>query len=358
VSASAILNTGCLGAASISLHGGAADDGNKSKDMIDKDTTVLESIAYGPVPSRRLGQSLGINNIPPKICSYSCLYCQLGKTVNMSIERGRFYEPGQIANSVRNRVEQAEERGEHIDYLGFVPDGEPTLDTSLGREIELLKPFGIKIAVITNASLIWRRDVRQDLQKADWVSLKLDTVSNESWHRLNRPYKTLILDNVKEGMLKFGSEFKGELVTESMLIRGINDNWQEFEKLARFLTRLRPYRAFLTIPTRPPAETTVRAAMEEKINLAYQVFSERLPSVECLVGYEGNAFASTGNIKDDLLSITSVHPMRKEGVMELLKKAGAGWGAVRELIESGELLEKEYEGIKFYIKKLSRPLRR
>ena len=324
----------------------------RARIMIDKDKGALESIAYGPVPSRRLGQSLGINNISPKVCSYSCVYCQLGKTVNMRFERGLFYEPEQIASSVKNRVEQAGEKGEHIDYLAFVPDGEPTLDANMGIDIDLLRPLGIKIAVITNASLIWRRDVRQDLQKADWVSLKIDTVSNDIWRRLNRPHKELDLDKIQEGMLEFGNGFKGELVTESMLIRGFNDNWQELEKLAGFLTSLKPHCAYLAAPTRPPAETMVRAAGEESTNLAYRVFSERLPCVERLIGYEGNAFAFTSNIKDDLLGITSVHPMRKEGIMELLTKANSGWNVIEELIEDDKLKEKEYKGFKFYLRRL------
>ena len=108
--------------------------------------------SFGPIPSRRLGKSLGINNIPPKICTYSCAYCQQGFSSRMQIERQAFYDPLEIFNEVKERIELLKEKGEEIDYLSFVPDGEPTLDINLGKEIGLLKALGIKIAVITNAS--------------------------------------------------------------------------------------------------------------------------------------------------------------------------------------------------------------
>ena len=312
----------------------------------------IKYIVYGPVPSRRLGCSLGINNIPPKICSYSCLYCQLGNTINMRVGRETFYKVEQVVQGIKEKVKQVKEKGEPIDYLTFVPDGEPSLDANLGREIELLKPLDIKIAVITNASLIWREDVRQDLQKADWVSLKVDTVSKEIWHRINRPQKSLQLEVILDGMLKFASTFKGELATESMLIQGINDDSEEIGKIAGFLTELKPDKAYLAIPTRPPAKRTITAASEPAINMAYQIFSKRLSSVEYLIGYEGNAFAFTGNVEDDLLSITSVHPMREEAVNELLRKADTGWEVVDRLIKDGGLMELEYQGRKFYMRKL------
>jgi wyosine [tRNA(Phe)-imidazoG37] synthetase (radical SAM superfamily) len=118
-------------------------------------------ITFGPVPSRRLGRSLGINNIPPKVCSYSCVYCQVGRTLNIQVERRTFYETEKILEEALDRAIKALGIGEAIDYLTFVPDGEPTLDENLGRTIELLKPLGIRIAVITNGSLIWREDVRR-----------------------------------------------------------------------------------------------------------------------------------------------------------------------------------------------------
>jgi len=270
----------------------------------------------------------------------------------MRVGRETFYKVEQVVQGIKEKVKQVKEKGEPIDYLTFVSDGEPTLDANLGREIELLKPLDIKIAVITNGSLLWREDVRQDLQKADWVSLKVDTVSKEIWHRINRPQKSLQLEVILDGMLKFANTFKGELTTESMLIQGINDDSEEIEKIAGFLTELKPDKAYLAIPTRPPAKKTITAASEQVINMAYQIFSKRLSSVEYLIGYEGNAFAFTGNVEDDLLSITSVHPMREEAVVELLRKADAGWEVVDNLIKDGSLMELEYQGRKFYMRKL------
>ena len=313
------------------------------------------SIAYGPVPSRRLGRSLGINNIPPKICSYSCIYCQLGKTTHMQTGRGAFYDPRSIAVAVEEKVNQCREKVEQIDYLTFVPDGEPTLDVNLGKEINLLRPLAIKIAVITNASLIWREDVRQDLREADYVSLKVDAVSKETWRRINRPQKLLRLNNIADGILKFANMFSGDLATETMLVQGVNDNSEEIERIADLLKELKPDKSYLAIPIRPPAERAITAPGEEAINTAYQTLKERLSDVEYLIGYEGNAFACTGNAKDDLLSITSVHPMREDAVAELLHKAGANWQAVLELIDDGRLVRLEYQGNRFYTRRLPTP---
>jgi wyosine [tRNA(Phe)-imidazoG37] synthetase (radical SAM superfamily) len=309
-------------------------------------------IAFGPVPSRRLGRSLGVNNIPPKTCTYSCVYCQLGRTVKMQVERSAFYEPEEILRDVQRKVERAKEVGESIDYLTFVPDGEPTLDVNLGREIDLLRPLGIKIAVITNSSLIWREDVRESLMKADWVSLKMDSVREEVWRRINRPQGALQLTAILDGALEFTQTFKGELATETMLVEGVNAGDDHIREVAGFSAGLRPATAYLSIPTRPPAEDWVHSPSEEAINRAYQIFSESIDPVEYLIGYEGNAFAFTGNVEEDLLSITSVHPMREDAVSEFLARAGADWAAVRNLIERGQLIEMAYEGHKFYMRKL------
>jgi len=272
----------------------------------------------------------------------------------MQIERETFYEPKTIAQRVNEKIQQAEEKGEPIDYLSFVPDGEPTLDVNLGREIELLRVLGIQVAVITNASLLWRDDVRQDLQKAHWVSLKIDSVNPEVWRRINRPQGSLRFETILDGMLKFADTFKGELTTETMLVEGINDDGGEIERIAYFLGDLKPDKAYLAIPTRPPAKETVKAPSEQTLNIAYQILSKSVGCVEYLIGYEGNTFACTGSVEDDLVSIAAVHPMTDEAVHGLLRKARVGWEVVENLIANGDLTEVTYRGRKFYVR---RPLK-
>jgi wyosine [tRNA(Phe)-imidazoG37] synthetase (radical SAM superfamily) len=269
----------------------------------------------------------------------------------LQFERGPFYEPEDIIKSVGKQVKKAIKKGEPIDYLTFVSDGEPTLDVNLGYEIDLLKSLGIKIGVITNASLIFREDVRADLMKADWVSLKFDSISKTSWRKINRPHRELELGLILEGMLDFSKIFRGELVTETMLIQGIGLDADILKEMADFLGRLNPAKAYLAIPTRPPAESWVRPPEPKDINVAFQVFHEKLDQVEYLIGYEGNTFAFTGNVEEDLLSITSVHPMRESAVREFLKKAGADGSVVHQLIAQGKLVEADYEGQKFYLRK-------
>ena len=308
-------------------------------------------IAFGPIPSRRLGRSLGINNTPPKACTYSCVYCQLGRTTKMQVDRRNFYEPEEILKAVQEKVAKTREMGESIDYLTFVPDGEPTLDIHLGHEIESLSCLGIKTAVISNASLIWRKDVREDLMKAHRVSLKVDSADREVWRRMNRPYGTLRLRAILAGIVEFAEIYGGDLTTETMLVKGVNDSPDHVRKIADFLTQLNPVKAYLSIPTRPPAEKWVQAPSEGIISQAYRILQERGDRVEYLMEYEGNAFAFTGDVVEDLLGITAVHPMRKDAMQDFLERAGANWSIVESLIAEDQLSETEHHGQKFYKRK-------
>jgi len=333
-------------------------------------------IAFGPVPSRRLGRSLGINNIPPKVCTYSCVYCQVGRTTDLAVERRSFFEPEAVLRAVREKVAGAAEVGEPSDYLTFVPDGEPTLDLELGRTIDLLRrhaselgtpaqdvhppgrgrvarpsPLGIRIAVITNGSLLWREDVREALMGADWVSVKVDAARESVWRQVNRPHGALRLPAILDGMHAFATAYTGRLVTETMLVEGVNDGEASLREVADVLARLRPAVAYLSVPTRPPAESSVQPPGEEVINRAYHVLDERVEHVEYLIGYEGNAFASTGDVREDLLSITAVHPMRDDAVEELLERAGSDWTVVRELVAQGEIADVDYGGRRFYVRR-------
>ena len=307
--------------------------------------------AFGPIPSRRLGHSLGINNIPPKFCTYSCVYCQIGRTEQLHCERQAFYRADDLAREVKEKVSEVKKREAAIDYLSFVPDGEPTLDINLGKNIELIRPLDIKIAVITNGSLLNLKDVREDLKKADLISLKIDAVTRETWLRTNRPHNSLDLKAILEGMLEFKAIFKGKIVTETMLLKGMNDSHDEIKKIADFLTLLKPVRSYISIPTRPTAEKGILPASDQVLNISYHVFKEHLSNVEYLIGYEGNEFGFSGNIEEDLLGITSVHPMREEAVRAYLKKAGVDWNVIANLIKRGSLIEVEYQGKNFYLRK-------
>ncbi|MGQ9467621.1 MAG: radical SAM protein [Anaerolineae bacterium] len=308
-------------------------------------------IAFGPIPSRRLGRSLGINNIPPKVCTYSCVYCQLGRTPRMQVGRQPFYAPEEILQDVYRQVEKTRGAGERIDYLTFVPDGEPTLDVHLGTQIASLQPLGIPIAVITNSSLLWREDVRADLAQADWVSVKVDAVQEEVWRRINRPHGRLRLPEILDGILRFVRGYRGQLVTETMLVEGINDGEDSLKAVASFLARLRPARAYISVPTRPPAEKWVRPPTEEVILRAHQTLASAVEEVELLIGYEGDAFSATGDAREDLLRITAVHPMRSEAVEALLARTGEGWEVVARLVAEGLLVETNYEGHTFYARR-------
>ena len=312
---------------------------------------MSESIVFGPVPSRRLGKSLGINNIIDKTCSYSCVYCQAGRTRVITVKRSKFYDSEVVYEEVEKRVKNILRRGGTLDYITFVPNGEPTLDVNLGVEIGLLKNLRVPIAVLTNASLMSREDVREDLIKADLVSIKIDAVSEELWKKINRPHPSLKLNKILEGIIEFSREFKGVIITETMLIDGFNYE-EEARKVADFISKLRPTKAYVAIPTRPPAESWVRPAKEEVVNAVFQEFQRKLGNkVELLVGFEGVDFGHTGDIVNDLLSITSVHPLREDVVEELLKRSRANWDVVKELIEKGLIKEVEYSGHKYYIRK-------
>lgn len=312
-------------------------------------------LTFGPIPSRRLGRSLGINNIPPKYCSYFCVYCQIGTAIEIGTERRRFFQPDQIIEEIKQKIEQARVAGETIDYLSFVPDGEPTLDLNLGKEIaEIKKITNIPVAVITNSSLLWDNKVREELCQADWVSVKVDTINPEVWHKINHPSRKLDLDQIIKGTFSFAAEFKGKLMTETMLIRNMNDSASILQQNAEFIARLNPDTAFLGIPTRPPARSSGQPPQEDAIALAYQIYAQKVSHVETLLGYEGNAFAASGNPENDILSITAVHPMRKDAVEDLLKNNNADWNVVNRLIEQDLLKEVKHSDHTFYLRKLKK----
>lgn len=308
--------------------------------------------AFGPVPSRRLGQSLGINNVPAKTCSYGCVYCQVGRTNAMQIRRQYLYDPDEVFEAVRDKVDKTLAAGERIDYLSFVPDGEATLDINLGREIDRLRELNIAIAVITNASVIDDPDVQHELAKADLVSLKVDAVRERAWRRVDRPHGRLDLNTILEGMRAFSQMYKGRLLTETLLVHRTNDGEEDVTATAEFISQLHPDVAYLSIPTRPPSEDWVRPPSENAVNRAYQIFADRIDKVECLLGMENGSFGYTGNLEEDILGVTAVHPMRESAVRELLERAGGEWSVIEKMLTDGKIVRLDYNGNRFYFRKL------
>ena len=308
-------------------------------------------IAFGPVPSRRLGKSLGINNIVTfKTCPYDCVYCQLGTTKKKSIDRRTFYEPDVLLRDIERHLISLNE-DHKPDYLTFVANGEPTLDISLGKEINLLKKFNIPVALITNSSLLHVKEVQQELINTDWISVKIDTIDEEVWHRINRPKKGVSLPEILDGVKRFNTIYQGILCTETMLVKGINDSLQHLEQIASFIVQLNPFTAFLSVPTRPPSERYAEPVSEEKLNIAWQIFREAGITTELLTDFEGTDVGITGNIYEDILNITAVHPLREDALQELLEREKSDMKIVESLMREGLIRAINHDGRNFYLRR-------
>jgi len=270
----------------------------------------------------------------------------------MTLERQAFYDPYELIHEVEEVVNRLKEKEEKVDYLTFVPDGEPTLDLNLGLMADLLRPLGIPLAVISNGSLLWREDVRDELLKFDWVSLKADSISKEAWKDTDRPHGKLDLKRIMAGYLEFREKYEHLLCTETMLVRKCNDNEGSLRETAAFLGDLKPDKAYISIPTRPPAEKGVEPADEKALNRAFHLFSEKVDKVELLIGFEGDEFSSSGDATKDILSITAVHPMRKDQVDKVLKDCGEDWNTVKKLVSQGKILEIPYREKYFYLRSI------
>jgi wyosine [tRNA(Phe)-imidazoG37] synthetase (radical SAM superfamily) len=308
-------------------------------------------ISFGPVPSRRLGKSLGINNIPGnKICTYACIYCQVGATRHYTLDRQSFYSPEQIFAAVEEHLGKLQEMP---DYLTFVPNGEPTLDIHLEESISLLKKIGIPIAVITNASLLGDAQVRDALSLADWVSVKVDANDEAVWKKINRPHPILTFEGYKEGLLAFASSYKGFLATETMMVDGVNDGAELLQHNASLISMINPATACLSIPTRPPAMRSVKKPDEAAINRAYHIYIGAGLHSEMLLGFEGSDTGFTGDAREDILNMSAVHPIREETMGEILRKNGAESGLPDQLIRENVIREVIYQDKKFWIRNFS-----
>lgn len=206
---------------------------------------------YGPVPSRRLGFSLGIDILPYKTCSLDCIYCQLGRSVKKTIKRKAYFSQEKILAQIKEAIKSEQQ----IDYITFSGSGEPTLNTILGPLIKDIKKItDIPVAVLTNGTLLYQKSVRQALLKADLVVPSLDALTQTTFIKVNRPHPKLLSDRMINGLKTFRREFKGEIWLEVMLLKNINDSPDFIRKLKSAIASIRPEKVQLNTVVRPPAE--------------------------------------------------------------------------------------------------------
>lgn len=302
---------------------------------------------YGPVPSRRLGLSLGISPIPQKTCNYSCIYCQLGRTNPMINKREMFFEVSEIIMELEMVLQSKIE----FDVITIVGEGEPTLYLGLGELISEIKSRTDKpVAVITNGALIGQADVKRDLLSADIVLPSLDAVDEAMYKKINRPHNDLVFDEVIEGMVEFSYLFDGQLWIEIMLIEGLNDDVGTLMQFNKILGRIRYDRLYLNTPVRPPAESDVEPVSHEIMERA----------VDVLHGISIDLLASEGfhsEIEDPIDAIISIikrHPMNQYELENFLVSRGYSdsKAIIVELRNSPNVIVKKYKGYETFVLKI------
>jgi len=305
---------------------------------------------YGPVASRRFGQSIGINFLPPKTCTYSCVYCQLGQTNHLSATRIKTYDPEVIVMAMQQRLNELEKANRHVDTLTFVANGEPTLDITIGQTIRLLKTFRIPVAVITNASLMEQPTVRHDLQAANLVSVKIDTVRELTWHSVNRPYGKLDLSAILAGIQSFSGVFKGQLFSETMLVEGVNDSDDEASDIADFIQKINVAKAYLSLPLRPPCESNVKPPNADRLASFYRVIKSKNINVEIMMSLPETELGKESKPIQELCEILMVHPLTEPEILSFLEQNGLSKDSLARLVAERQLLRKEIHGESFYLR--------
>jgi len=246
------------------------------------------SLIFGPVPSRRLGFSLGVDPVPLKTCTYNCLYCQLGRTDRTVLDRKEYVPVDRILDELRRVL--AEER--RIDYITFSGSGEPTLHAKLGEMIRKIKQMtSTPVAVLTNGSLLHLEEVRRDLSEADLVVPSMDAVSEEAFRAVNRSHDGLDLGEILEGLRAFCRDYTGKIWLEIMLVRGVNDTPEEIERMRKIVAEIQPDRIQLNTVVRPPAETSARPVPPEDLERIRSLFGDRCEVIAKFARKEQSAYS-------------------------------------------------------------------
>jgi wyosine [tRNA(Phe)-imidazoG37] synthetase (radical SAM superfamily) len=305
---------------------------------------------YGPVPSRRLGLSLGIDIVPMKVCTLDCIYCQLGRTTEKSTVRREFVDIDTVVAEVERRLAE----GVQTDYITIGGSGEPTLNSRLGDLIDRLHGMtDIPVAVLTNGTLFYREDVRTECAKADVVIPSLDAGDAAAFEAVNRPARDINIEKLVSGLSTFRDEFAGQIWLEVFIVPGVNTSHEQIEKMKDLVARIRPDKVQLNTAVRPPAEKSVEPASHETL-----VAIAREMGGDCEVIADVPVGCCDRQVKEVAADVLSMLKRRPCTVDDLCTGLGITTeGAVRQLndLRSQGLIVAEPRGDAVYFRAHSKP---
>ena len=260
---------------------------------------------YGPVPSRRLGRSLGIDLVPHKICTYDCIYCQIGDTTEKTLARKEYVPVREIIEEVERFLKEG---APSVDHLSLSGSGEPTLHSQIRSVIEGIRAItSIPVAVITNGSLLCEEEVRQDLLRADIVLPSLDAVSSDVFMRINRPLPGFSVEKVIEGLVEFRKVYKGQIWLEILFCKGINDGKEELMRMKKVVDRIQPDLIHLNTVVRPPSEKSAVPLGQKEMEEIRAFFGK---SASVISEFDRHpSMVSEMNIKEEILKILKRRPL-------------------------------------------------
>lgn len=289
------------------------------------------SYIYGPVPSRRLGRSLGIDIVPAKVCTLDCLYCQVGRTTEKSATRRDFFDVTVVLNELKARLNS----GLVADYITIGGSGEPTLNARLGGLIDGIRAItDIPIAIITNGTLLYRSDVRAECAKADLVIPSLDAADDQAFQAVNRPVPDISIEKLISGLVQFRDEFDGQIWLEVFLIEGVNTAPDQIAKIKQHVGRIRPNRVQLNSAVRPAAEPGVQAISRERLEAIARQIGGNCEIIGAAP--EGAADSQAHRACEDVLSMLKRRPCSLQDIC-----AGMGIARNEAVKHITELLERD-----------------
>lgn len=287
---------------------------------------------FGPVPSRRLGISLGMDIIPFKTCSLNCLYCECGPTNHLAIERQSFFPAAELIDELRSVLP----RIPHLDYITFSGSGEPTLNSDLGWLIrEIKKISAIPVAVLTNGTLLYLDEARRDLQQADVILPSLDAATPAAFASINQPHPGLQLGRIIDGLVALRRDFPGPIWLEVFIVKGVNDREKEVAALRASIQRIKPDKVQLNTLDRPPAFAGVRSADFADLERIRDQWADLPVEIIKRTGRREEIPAFSRNLENSLLNTIRRRPLT---LVDLVALTGKEENELRQYLD---VLEKE-----------------